>query len=104
MQQGIGEVVEGALATMAPVAFAPGAVLVGAPLSNVVALAARTLQRTIFPPERPDVRLALFGVEEVVQMREYWHGCESPGIVQPVLQRVGDSHMFMPFLHSYKLR
>jgi hypothetical protein len=50
MQQGIGEVVEGALATMAPVAFAPGAVLVGTPLSNVVALAARTLQRAILPP------------------------------------------------------
>jgi hypothetical protein len=66
MQQSIGEVVEGALATMAPVAFAAGAVLVGAPLSNVVALAARTLQRPIFPPERTDVRLALFGVEEVV--------------------------------------
>jgi hypothetical protein len=74
MQQGSGEVVEGALATMAPVAFAPRAVLVGTPLSNVVALAARTLQRTIVPPERTDVRLALFGVEEVVQMREYRHG------------------------------
>src|SRR5215510_8421088 len=42
MQQGIGEVVEGALATMAPVAFASGSILVGAPLSNVVALASRT--------------------------------------------------------------
>jgi hypothetical protein len=74
MQQSIGEVVEGALATMAPVAFAPGAVLVGAPLANVVALAARTLQRTILPPERTEVRLALFNVKEVVQMREYRHG------------------------------
>jgi hypothetical protein len=66
MQQGIGEVVEGPLATVAPVALAPGAVLVGTPLSNVVALAARTLQWTIFPPECTEVRLALFGVEEVV--------------------------------------
>jgi hypothetical protein len=74
MQQGIGEVVEGALAAMAPIAFAAGAVLVCAPLSNVVALAARTLERTILPPERPDVRLALCGVEELVQMREYRHG------------------------------
>jgi len=73
MQQGIGEVVEGALAAMAPIAFAAGAVLVCAPLSNVVALAARTLERTILPPERPDVRLALCGVEELVQMREYRH-------------------------------
>jgi hypothetical protein len=66
MQQSRGEVVEGPLATMAPVAFAPGAVLVCAPLANVMALAARTLQRTIFPPEHTDVRLALFGVEELV--------------------------------------
>jgi hypothetical protein len=35
MQEGIGEVVEGTLATMAPVAFAPGAVLIGAPVANV---------------------------------------------------------------------
>jgi hypothetical protein len=73
MQQGLGEVIEGALATMAPVAFAPGAVLVSAPLSNVVALASRALQRTIVPPEYTDVRLALFSVEELVQIREYWH-------------------------------
>jgi hypothetical protein len=74
MQQGGGAVVEGALAAMAPVAFAPGAVLVDAPLANVVALAARTLERTILPPERTDVGLALFDVEKVVQMREYRHG------------------------------
>jgi hypothetical protein len=48
-KQRIGEVVEGALAPMAPVAFASGAILVCAPLSNVVALAARTLQRAIVP-------------------------------------------------------
>jgi len=65
-QQGSVEVVEGPLATMAPVAFAAGAVLVGAPMSKVVALAARTLQRTILPPEPMDIRLTLFGVEEVV--------------------------------------
>jgi hypothetical protein len=44
----------------------PGTVLVRAPASNVVTLAARTLQRTVFPPERMDVGLALFGVEELV--------------------------------------
>ena len=43
MEEGVGEVVEGALAAMAPIAFAPGAVVVHAPLANVVALAARTL-------------------------------------------------------------
>ncbi len=71
---GSGEVVEGALATMAPGAFASRSILVCAPLSNLVALASRALQRTILPPERTDVRLALFRVEEVVQMREYRHG------------------------------
>jgi len=74
MQQGISEVVERPLTAMAPVAFAPGSILVHAPLANVVALAARTLQRTIFPPERMDVGLALFSVEELVQMREHRHG------------------------------
>src|SRR5687768_8280078 len=39
VQQGIGEVVEGALAAMAPVACAPGAVVVRAPGANVGALA-----------------------------------------------------------------
>ena len=73
MQQGRGEVVGGALTVMAPVAFAPGSILVCAPLANVVALAARTLQRTIFPPQRMDLRLALLGVEELVHMGEHWH-------------------------------
>src|SRR5712691_7190870 len=74
VQEGSGEVVEGALAAMAPVAFASGSILVRAPAANVVALAARTLQWTVFPPERMDVGLALFGVEELVQMGEYRHG------------------------------
>ena len=74
MQEGSGEVVEGTLATMAPGAFAPGAVLIGAPVANVVALTARTLQRTIWPPERTEVRLALCGVEEVMQIGEHRHG------------------------------
>jgi hypothetical protein len=74
MQQGRGEVVEGALTAMAPVPLAPGAILVRAPLANVVALTARTLERTIFPPERPDVCLALFSVEELVEMGKHWHG------------------------------
>ena len=68
MQQGIGEVVEGVLAAMAPVAFAPRTILVGTPLSNVVTLTSRTLQRTIFPPEGMDVRLALFGTEELMEV------------------------------------
>jgi hypothetical protein len=63
---------------MAPVPFAPGAILVRAPLANVVALAARTLERPILPPERPDVGLALFSVEELVK----W---ESTGMAENLL-------------------
>jgi len=74
MQQGSGEIVEGALAAMAPVTFASWAILVCAPLANVVALAAWTLQWTIFPPERTDVGLALFSVEELVEMGKHRHG------------------------------
>ena len=74
VEQGASEVSEGALAAMAPGAFASRAVVVRAPVSNVVALAARTLQRTVFPPQRVDVGLALFSIEEVVHMREDRHG------------------------------
>ena len=51
----------------------PGTVLVRAPASNVVTLAARTLQRTILPPQCMDIRLALFSVKELMQMREHRH-------------------------------
>jgi hypothetical protein len=51
-----------------------------------------------------DIGLALVGVEEVVHMGEYWHGGESPGVVKQVLQRLGDSHIFVTFLRSYKPR
>src|SRR5262245_13667080 len=104
VEQGTSEVVEGALAAVTPVAFASRSILVRAPASDGVTLASRTLQWTVLPPERMDVGLALVGVEEVVQMREYRHGCASPGGVKRVLQRTGDSHMFMPFSHSYKRR
>jgi len=68
VQQSSGEVVEGALAAMTPVAFASGTVLVRAPAANVMALAPRTLEWTIFPPERMNVGLALFSVENLVQI------------------------------------
>jgi hypothetical protein len=74
VEQGLGEVVEGAITTMTPVAFASRSILVRAPLANVVALAARTLQWPVLPPQRMDIRLALFSIEEVGQMREYRHG------------------------------
>jgi hypothetical protein len=64
----MGEIVEGALAAMTPVAFAPGAVVVRPPRINVLTLAPGTLEETIFPPERVDVRLALFGTKELVDV------------------------------------
>jgi hypothetical protein len=69
----MGEVVEGALAAMTPIALAPWAILICAPAANVVALAPRTLEGTIFPPQRTDVGSALFGAEELVQMGEHRH-------------------------------
>ncbi len=74
VQQGIGEVVEGALAAMALVALAPGAVVVRAPRIDVVAIATGTLQWAIFPPQCVDVGLALFGAEELVDIGESRHG------------------------------
>src|SRR5262249_16925984 len=79
------------------------ALVVRAPLANVVALAPGTLQGTIFPPEHMEVGVALVGVEAVVQMGAHRHGCASPGVGKPVL-RLGDSHMCMPGLRSYKSR
>ena len=74
MQQGVGEVVEGALTALAPLPCAPGALGVRAPLANVGALAARPVERTIFSPERPDVGWALFSVAEVVDRGKHRHG------------------------------
>ena len=49
VEQGMGEVVEGTLAAVAPVALAAGAVVVIAPWIDVVALTAGALQWAIFP-------------------------------------------------------
>ena len=73
MQEGLGEVVEGALAAVTPIAFAAGAVVVLPPGIDVLALAPGTLEGTLFPPECMNVGLALFGIEELVQMGEYRH-------------------------------
>jgi hypothetical protein len=40
----------------------------------VEALAARTLQWTVFPPEPMEVGVALFSTEKLVEMGEYRHG------------------------------
>jgi hypothetical protein len=70
VQQGVREIVEGALAAVAPGAFAPGSVVVIAPRIDVAALASRTLQRAIFPPERRNRGVAGIGVEELVEVCE----------------------------------
>jgi hypothetical protein len=65
---GVGEIVEGAFAAMAPVAFAPGSIVVGAPGTHVVAVTPGTLERTLVPPQRMDVGLAVFSTEKVMEM------------------------------------
>ena len=64
----MGEVIEGTLAAVAPVALAPRAVVVLPPGIDILALAPRTLERTLFPPQRMDVGLTVFSVEEVVDI------------------------------------
>jgi hypothetical protein len=73
-QQRVGEIVERALATVAPVTFASRPVVVIAPGIDVLALAPGTLQRGVFPPECMDVGMIRGGVEELGTMRENWHG------------------------------
>jgi hypothetical protein len=68
MEQGMGQIVEGALAAVAPVALAPRAVVVCPPGSDVLALAPGTLEWAFFPPERMDIGLTVFGVEELVDI------------------------------------
>jgi hypothetical protein len=70
----MGQVIEGALAAIAPVPFTSRAVMIDAPGIDVVALAPGTLQRALFPPERMDVGVTLVDVEELVDVREYRHG------------------------------
>ena len=55
MEQRIGEIVDGTLAAVAPVAFASRSVVVMAPRIDVVALAPGTLQRAIFPSQGMDI-------------------------------------------------
>jgi len=64
----MGKIVEGPLAAIAPVALAPRAVVVRPPGIDVLALAPRTLKGAFFPPERVDVGLTLFGVEELMDI------------------------------------
>jgi hypothetical protein len=68
VEQGSGEVVEGALATVTPVSFTPGAIVVLPPRIDILALAPGTLEGTIFPPQRMDGGLTLVDVEELVDV------------------------------------
>jgi len=74
MHHRIGEIVESALAAVAPVAFAPRSVVVLPSRIDVLALAPGTLEGPLFPSQRVDVGMTLIGVEELVEVREHWHG------------------------------
>jgi hypothetical protein len=65
VQEGVREIIEGALAAIAPIAFASGAVVVIAPRINVLALTAGALEWAILPPQRMDVDLTLVDIEEL---------------------------------------
>ena len=75
VQERAREVIEGALAGLlfTAVALQAGLVVVGAPGTDVVALTPRTLERPIFPSQPMNVGVTLFGVEELVDVREHWH-------------------------------
>ena len=70
IEQGAGEVIEGALAALlfTAVAFESGLVVVGAPGADVVALTPRALEWTILPAQGMEVGLTGFGVEKLVQI------------------------------------
>jgi hypothetical protein len=72
-QQCVGEVIEGAPTAVAPITFQPRPIVVGAPGTNIWAVTPGTLERAIVPPQRMDVSLALFGTEELVDIREGRH-------------------------------
>jgi hypothetical protein len=74
VEEGIGEIVEGTLAAIAPVPFAPGSVVVVPPRIDVLALTSGTLEGTIFPQEDMNVGLTLLRAEELVDIGEHGHG------------------------------
>ena len=69
-------VIEGTLAGVlfTAVAFQSRLIVVRAPGTDVVALTARTLEWTIFPPQHMNTKWTRFGVEELVQMRHNRYG------------------------------
>ena len=67
-KQRLGEVIKGAPTAVTPVALAPRPIVLGPPGANLEALTPGTLERTLFPSECMDIRLALFEAEEVVHI------------------------------------
>jgi len=74
VEQGVGEVIEGALAAIAPVAFTSRSVVIIPPWIDVLTLAPGTLEGPIFPSQGMDVGLTLCDVEELMEVREHRHG------------------------------
>jgi hypothetical protein len=70
----MGEVIEGAFAAITPVPFTPGSIVLLPPRINTPALAPRTLEGTIFPPQCMDVGLTLVDIKELVDVCEHRHG------------------------------
>jgi hypothetical protein len=66
MEQRIAQTIEGALAAVAPGAFASRPVVVRAPRGNVVAVATGTLPWAIFPSQGMDIGVAGFYTEQLV--------------------------------------
>ncbi len=73
-EERVGEVVEGAPTTVAPVAFQTWSIMIAAPGIDIVAVTPGTVGRAICPPERMDIRVAGVGVEELVETGEHGHG------------------------------
>lgn len=67
-QQRLCQIVEGPPTGFAAGAFKPRPVVIGAPRADVGALTAGTVGPAIFPLECMDVRLTLFGTEELVDV------------------------------------
>jgi hypothetical protein len=104
VQQSSGEVVEGALAALAPVAFTARSIVVRAPWIDVLALAPRTLEWSIFPPQYMDVGLILVYMEELVDVCAYRHGMS---ISWERMIETETEQRFSPIvhvLHCYKRR
>jgi hypothetical protein len=73
-QEGVGEVMKGASATVAPGAWPSWPVVLRAPVPHVVTLAPGTGQRTLLPPQRLKRGVAGVGVAELVKVGEDRHG------------------------------